>query len=87
MTISGLAYSGYPDTVDITKQFITAVVRYHPVTIGPVTGDLRITGDFIDSPLDVPLTGTGIYGTSIPVTEKDYDTDLKALLLNQYRTR
>lgn len=87
MTISGLSYSGYPDTADKTKRFITAVVRYHPVTVGAVTGDLRITGDFIESPLDVPLTGTGDLGATIPVTEKDYDTDLKTILLHQYKTR
>lgn len=78
---------GYASTWVATDQYIEISVRYHPVTVGAVTGDLRVTGDIINSPLDIPLTGTGILGKNVPITAKDYDTDLKALLLDQYKTK
>ena len=90
MTVSALSYSGYLPTCDKMEPTLAVRVKYQAVTLGACSGTLNATGTAINpavTGIEATLSATGIYGANIPVTQKDYDTDLKNLLLNQYKTR
>jgi hypothetical protein len=78
---------GYIPFSSVSISALTVTVKYQSVTPGPCTGTLVITGDITNTPIEVPLSGEGIFDDVVPVTQKDYDTDLKGILLDQYKTR
>jgi len=87
MGLISTATEGYLPYSSVSISELTVTVKYQSVTPGPCTGTLVITGDITNTPIEVPLTGEGIFDDVVPVTQKDYDTDLKGILLDQYKTR